>query len=92
VPWWSLDEWLGSFVDPTTNTPLHVLGDLHDEQVVAARVLVHVEGPVREPHFATTDRVRAVSRDRLIGDPWGRVSAGVMAAIEERLRLLLGLA
>jgi mRNA-degrading endonuclease toxin of MazEF toxin-antitoxin module len=37
------------------------------------------------------DQVRAVSRGRLIGDPWGRVSAAVMAAIEERLRLLLGL-
>jgi mRNA-degrading endonuclease toxin of MazEF toxin-antitoxin module len=39
-----------------------------------------------------TDQVRAVSRDRLIGDPWGRVAPGVMVAIEERLRLLLGLA
>ena len=50
------------------------------------------DGGVREESFAMTDQVRAVSRDRLVGDPWGRVSPGVMAAIEERLRLLLGLA
>ena len=50
------------------------------------------DGDVREESFAKTDQVRAVSRDRLIGEPWGRVSPGVMAAIEERLRLLLGLA
>jgi len=50
------------------------------------------DGDVREESFAKTDQVRAVSRDRLIGEPWGRVAPGVMAAIEERLRLLLGLA
>jgi mRNA interferase MazF len=50
------------------------------------------DGGVRQESWAMTDQVRAVSRDRLIGDPWGRVSSGVMAAIEERLRLLLGLA
>jgi mRNA interferase MazF len=50
------------------------------------------DGGVREESFAMTDQVRSVTRDRLVGDPWGRVSAGVMAAIEERLRLLLGLA
>jgi mRNA-degrading endonuclease toxin of MazEF toxin-antitoxin module len=49
------------------------------------------DGGVREESFAMTDQVRAVSRDRLVGDPWGRVSTGVIAAIEERLRLLLGL-
>ena len=50
------------------------------------------DGGVREGAWAMTDQVRAVARDRLIGDPWGQVSSGVMAAIEERLRLLLGLA
>lgn len=49
------------------------------------------DGGVREESWAMTDQVRAVSRDRLIGDPWGRVSPGVIVAIEERLRLLLGL-
>jgi hypothetical protein len=60
VPWWGLHEWLGSFVHPTANTPLHVLGDLHDEQVVAAGALVHVEGPVREPHAGAALPVRYV--------------------------------
>jgi len=50
------------------------------------------DGGVREESWAMTDQVRAVSSDRLIGDPWGRVAPGVMVAIEERLRLLLGLA
>ena len=50
------------------------------------------DGGVREESFAMTDQVRAVSRERLVGDPWGRVSPGVMATIEGRLRLLLGLA
>src|SRR5664280_1256450 len=50
------------------------------------------DGGVREESWAMTDQVRAVSRDRLIGDPWGRVAPAVMAAIGERLRLLLGLA
>ena len=50
------------------------------------------DGGGREESFAMADQVRSVSRDRLVGDPWGRVAPGVMAAIEERLRLLLGLA
>ena len=50
------------------------------------------DGGVREESFAMADQVRAVSRDRLVGEAWGRVSPAVMAAIEERLRLLLGLA
>ena len=50
------------------------------------------DGGVREESWAMTDQVRTVSSDRLIGDPWGRVAPDVMAAIEERLRLLLGLA
>ena len=54
--------------------------------------VVPEDGGVREESFAMADQVRSVSRDRLVGDPWGRVSPDVMAAIEERLRLLLGLA
>ena len=50
------------------------------------------DGGVRQESWAMVDRVRTVSRDRLVGDPWGRVSTAVMTAIEERLRLLLGLA
>ncbi len=49
------------------------------------------DGAVRQDSWAMVDQVRAVSRERLVGDPWGRVSSTVMAAIEERLRLLLGL-
>ena len=49
------------------------------------------DGGLRQESWAMVDQVRTVSRDRLAGDPWGRVSAGVMAAVEDRLRLLLGL-
>jgi mRNA-degrading endonuclease toxin of MazEF toxin-antitoxin module len=36
--------------------------------------------------------VDSSDRDPSIGDAWGRASPSVLAAIEERLRLLLGLA
>ena len=50
------------------------------------------DGGVRQESWAMVDQLRTVSRDRLVGDPWGQVSLAVMTAIEERLRLLLGLA
>ena len=50
------------------------------------------DGGLRQESWAMVDQLRTVSRDRLVGDPWGRVSPAVMAVIEERLRLLLGLA
>lgn len=50
------------------------------------------DGGVRQESWAMVDQLRVVSRERLVGDPWGRASSTVMAAIEERLRLLLGLA
>jgi len=50
------------------------------------------DGGVRQESWAMVDQVRTVSRERLVGEPWGRTSSTVMAAIEERLRLLLGLA
>ncbi len=50
------------------------------------------DGGVRQESWAMVDQLRTVSRDRLAGDPSGRVSPAVMAAIEERLRLLVGLA
>ena len=37
-------------------------------------------------------QLRTVSRERLLGDPWSRVSPAVLSQIHERLRLLLGLA
>ena len=50
------------------------------------------DGEVRQESWAMVDQLRVVSRERLVGDPWGRASSTVMATIEERLRLLLGLA
>lgn len=49
------------------------------------------DGGVRQKSWAMVDQLRTVSSERLAGDPWGQVSPTVMAAIEERLRLLLGL-
>ncbi len=49
------------------------------------------DGGLRQESWAMVDQVRTVSRERLAGDPWGGISAGVMAAVEDRLRLLLGL-
>ena len=41
---------------------------------------------------AWSSAVDSSDRDPSIGNAWGRVSPSVLAAIEERLRLLLGLA
>lgn len=54
--------------------------------------VTRADGGVRQESWAMVDQLRTVSRERLAGDPWGRVSSTVIAAIEERLRLLLGLA
>lgn len=50
------------------------------------------DGGVRQESWAMVDQVRTIALERLLGEPWGRVSTGVMALVEERLRLLLGLA
>ena len=48
------------------------------------------EGGVRQPSFIKCEDVRAVSRGRLT-DRWGSVVSSTMAAVEERLRVLLDL-
>ena len=54
--------------------------------------IVPPEGGVRAPSFAMCEQVRAISVDRLRDGPWGApVSPSVMAEVELRLRLLLGL-
>ena len=50
------------------------------------------DGGVRQDSWAMVDQLRTVSRERLLGDPWSRVSPAVLSQIHERLRLLLGLA
>lgn len=49
------------------------------------------EGGVPRPSFIKCEDTRSVSKDRLVEGPWGRVSKETMRAVEERLRLLLGL-
>ncbi len=41
--------------------------------------------------FLMCENLRSVSVDRLVDPRWGSVSAPVLVAVEERLRLLLGL-
>lgn len=62
---------------------------------VAKRILFHVrlsppEGGVRQPSFIKCEDVRSVSRSRL-RERWGAVGEHTMAAVEDRLRILMAL-
>jgi len=48
------------------------------------------EGGVRQPGFIQCEDVRSVSRARL-RERWGAVSPDTLAAVEDRLRILMGL-
>jgi len=48
------------------------------------------EAGLKRPSLVKCEDVRSVSKERL-GRRWGRVSAQTMAAIEDRVRILLGL-
>ena len=48
------------------------------------------EGGVRRPSFIKCEDVRSLSLERLI-ERWGAVSSDTLAAIEDRLRILLQL-
>jgi mRNA interferase MazF len=48
------------------------------------------EGGVRVPSSILCDAVRSIDRRRLI-DHWGAVTPATMAAVEDRLRRLMGL-
>ena len=48
------------------------------------------EGGVREVSFVKCEDVRSVSTERLV-TRWGLVTLATMAAIEDRLRILMGL-
>ena len=57
---------------------------------------IHVEvrppdGGLRDVSFAMCEQVRSLAVDRLGPQPFGRVSAGVLDSVENRLRLLLDL-
>ncbi len=48
------------------------------------------EGGVRQPSFIKCEDVRSVSRSRL-RERWGRIGQQTMAAVEDRLRILMAL-
>ena len=48
------------------------------------------EGGVRQPSFIKCEDIRSVSRSRL-RERWGTLRAQTMAAVEDRLRILMGL-
>ncbi len=59
------------------------------------RVPLHVaidppQGGVQERSFAKCEDVRSISSERLI-ERWGQVSEETLQAVEDRLRILLGL-
>jgi mRNA interferase MazF len=48
------------------------------------------EGGLKQRSVVKCDNIRAVSKQRL-GHRWGRVSPEIMAEVEDRLRVLIGL-
>lgn len=46
------------------------------------------EGGVRERSFVKPEDIRSIATERL-GERWGAVSSGTLAAVEGRLRVLL---
>ena len=48
------------------------------------------EGGLKSVSFVQCEAVRSVSRERL-GTRWGNISPGTLAAVEDRLRMLLKL-
>ena len=48
------------------------------------------EGGVRQRSFIKCEDIRSVAVERLV-ERWGTLAAGTMAAVEDRLRILLGL-
>lgn len=48
------------------------------------------EGGVREPSFAKCEDIRSVSTERL-AEQWGAVAPRTLAAVQDRLRVLLDL-
>src|SRR5262249_10641243 len=48
------------------------------------------EGGVRQPSFVKCEDIRSVSRSRL-QERWGMVASSTLAAVEDRLRILMGL-
>ena len=52
--------------------------------------VVPPEGGIRQPSFIKCEDVRSVSRSRL-RERWGTVAHDTMAAVEDRLRILMGL-
>ena len=60
------------------------------------RIPLHVtldppEGRVRERSYILCDNVRAISKDRLTGQPWGMVSPATMDTVADFLTILLDL-
>ncbi len=48
------------------------------------------EGGVRSRSYIKCEEMRPIARERM-RERWGRVSAATLAAVEDRLRILLGL-
>ncbi len=60
------------------------------------RIPIHIEvrppeGGLRETSYVLTDAIRSISRERLGGSAWGRVSTETMREVENVLRVLMEL-
>lgn len=49
------------------------------------------EGGVKERSYALCDAIRSITKDRLTGAAWGKVSPETMGRVSEMLRILMDL-
>lgn len=63
----------------------------HERRIPTHVPLVPPDGGVRTPSFIKCEDLRSISVERLVEGPWGSVSHPSLNAVEDRLRLLLGL-
>lgn len=61
-----------------------------DKRIPSHVKIAKGEAGLTEDSYAMTEAIRCISRDRLI-KPFGTVEAETLAAVEERLRIILGL-
>jgi mRNA interferase MazF len=61
-----------------------------DRKIRSHVAIIPPEGGVREPCYIKCEDVRSVSTERLVSR-WGLASTATLVAIEDRLRILMGL-
>ena len=63
----------------------------HNRRIPVHVPIVPPEGGVTAPSYILCDALRSITKERLIGVAWGRVSIQTLRKVEANLRLLMDL-